>query len=392
MSQQELPFFVQDEAESNNTELKSGSGGHLPKELWQTISAFSNSEGGKLIIGITPDGKRTGLNVKDLDKLQLDLATLCSSAFNVVITPEILCRDDVLIVDIPPAAAPLRPVYAKRQGRDKGTYIRVGAANYVATEEWHKRVSVAAKGGAEIADYESYSHEDYLDLELVDSFIALLNSRRGNIYQNFSRKEVLVKQKAINTKGDATLFGLLAFGKDLALQEVVSPTINVGITQYPGSSKVNEDDLSETYLDNREFNGNVLEQFEKAFDFIKTKLPIKGTVDSSGKRRDYFIIPEIALREALANAIAHRDYSSHASRIQVDIYSDRLEIINPGPSLVPIPELDTAPSSTRNPLLMSYLKEHGITDQKARGIRTIKISLKKAGLLEPQLCEHQPLL
>jgi ATP-dependent DNA helicase RecG len=120
---------------------------------------------------------------------------------------------------------------------------------------------------------------------------------------------VLLKQKAINTKAEVTLFGLLAFGKDS--------------------------------------------------------------------------IPEVALREALANAIAHRDYSVHSSRIQIDIYSDRLEIINPGTSLVPINELDVAPSSSRTPLLMSYLKEHGITDQKARGIRKIKLSIKTAGLIDP---------
>lgn len=51
---------------------------------------------------------------------------------------------------------------------------------------------------------------------------------------------------------------------------------------------------------------------------------------------------------------------------------------------MPIDQLDSAPSATRNPLLMNYLKEYGITDQKARGIRTIKIALQKAGLLEPR--------
>lgn len=383
MSQQELPLFVEKEAESNNTEFKTGSGGRIQKDLWQTISAYSNTEGGKIVFGVTPEGKRISLNRDELDQLQQEIASLCSNAFNVAITPVILCRDEMLIVEIPPVAAPLRPVYSRSKGMYKGTYIRVGSSNYMATEDWIKRTNVAARGGAETAEYEGCNYIDHLDLQLIDSFIGLLSSRRGNLYQSFTREEVLLKQKATNSRGDVTLFGLLAFGKNLSLQELVAPTINIGITQYPGSTKVNEDDLSETYLDNREFNGNALEQFERAFAFIKTKLPIRGTIDSSGKRRDYFVIPEIALREALANAIAHRDYSTHSSRIQIDVYSDRLEIINPGSSLVPIDELDTAPSSTRNPLLMSYLKEHGITDQKARGIRTIKISLKKAGLLEP---------
>jgi ATP-dependent DNA helicase RecG len=370
--------------EQNNIEYKSCSQGRLPADLWQTISAFSNTDGGKIYIGIDPTGSPIGLTAEHLDIAQQNVVSLCEGIFNVPIVPDIIViNNNYLAVEIPPTPAQIRPIFKRTSGTNRGTYVRVGSTNRLANEEHIKRFAVAARGGAETLEYDSMLYPEYLDLPRFQTFVSMLNASRDNMYQKFTAEEILLKQKAINHKKEVTLFGLLAFGKDHAAQEIISPTMNIGVTQYPGSTKVNEDDLSETFLDNREFNGTVTEQFEQAFAFIKTKLPIKGTIDATGRRREYFIIPEVALREALANAIAHRDYSSQSSRIQVDIYSNRLEIINPGMSLVPIQELEIAPSTARNPLLMSYLKEYGITDQKARGIRTIRISIRNAGLVEP---------
>jgi len=91
----------------------------------------------------------------------------------------------------------------------------------------------------------------------------------------------------------------------------------------------------------------------------------------------------LALRETLANAIVHRDYTTFKGRIQIDIYNDRIEFANPGRSLVPLELLETAHPETRNPLLMNYMRDLDITEHRGRGIRTIKSSLKAAGLAEP---------
>lgn len=382
MQQTTMPIFSE-EAESLNVELKSCSGGRLPKDLWKTVSGFANSEGGKIICGIGPDGKSVSLSRNEIDKLQLDLVSLCSQAFSSTVTPEIQYSNGWLIVYIPPSPSQVRPIFAKKQGSGKGTYVREGSSNRVANDEMIRRFSVAARGGAETLEYTDTTYQECFNIAMAEDYVALLNKNKGNMYQRFSSEEILLKLRAINKQFHPTLFGLLAFGKDAAVQEIIAPTVNIVVTQYPGVTKVNEDDLSETYIDNREFFGNAKVQFDEAFLFLKSKLPIKGTIDSSGKRRDYLVIPEVAIRESLANAIAHRDYSTYSSPIQIDIFSDRVEIINPGISLVPIEQLDEAPSTARNPLLMSYLKDYGITDQKARGIRTIKVSLREAGLQAP---------
>lgn len=384
ISSQQSTLFPYLDPEDSRLELKSCLGGILPNDIWKAVSAFTNTEGGRIVLGVSSDNRPVGLAPQEVDKLERDILSVCQNVFNYKIHPEIQVIGSVVVVSIPPAPSSARPVYSTRRGITIGAYVRVGASNIVVSDEIRNQFAIAARGGAELIEYAGYQYIDYLDLDLIQQYIDLINSKRNNIYQNLDTKEILMKLKAITSSGDITLFGLLAFGKDEATQEVSAPTVNIAVTHYPGDSKVLESDPLRTHLDNREFNGNVIEQFSKSFIFIKSKLPVSGSVDSSGKRRDYLVIPEVALREALANSIAHRDYSTHSSRIQVDIYSDRLEIINPGTSLVPIELLESAPSVSRNPLIMSFLKDYGYTEQRARGIRTIRQSLRSAGLLAPE--------
>ena len=383
LKQTNLPLFLSGDAESIEIEFKTTENDQLPRDIWQTISAYANSEGGRIIFGITPDGDMILHDSKTIDRLQQDFASLCATGFSSTISPEIHYSHGILVMYIPPSPAQLRPIYKKDKGAGRGTYIRIGSTNRQATDESIRRFSVAARGGAETLSYDEHTYLECFEISAIEHYIQLINSKKNNLYQDFTPEEILIKTRAITKDFYPTLFGLLAFGTISAPQEIIAPTINIVVTQYPGNSKVNEIDFRETYIDNREFGGNARLQFDEAFKFVKSKLPIRGTIDSSGTRRDYFIIPEVALREALANAIAHRDYSTTSAPIQIDIFSDRLEIINPGTSLVPIDEIEKAPSATRNPLLMNFLKDYGITDQKARGIRTIILSIKQARLQAP---------
>ncbi len=382
MSEQSSLFPYLD-PEDKNVELKSCSEGRLPDDIWKSISAFSNTEGGSLILGVGPDHRPIGLSNEEVDKIERDIVSQCRTTFNYSVTPEIQVNGSVVIVLISPAPAMTRPVYSIKRGITIGSYVRIGSSNVLMTDEMRNQFAVAARGGAEIIEYPGFPYTDYFNMDIVEDYIQLVNKKRNGVYRRFSQKEVLLKLKAIKVNGDVTLFGILVFGKDQTPQEVMAPTANIAVTQYPGDSKV-DDDPTRTHLDNREFNGNIIEQFNQAMEFIKSKLPISGVVQPGGQRKDYLVVPEIALREALANALAHRDYSTSSSCVQIDIYADRLEIINPGTSLVPLNELESSPSVSRNPLIMSFLKDYGITEQRARGIRTIRQSLRSAGLLEPE--------
>jgi len=311
----------------------------------------------------------------------------CNSKFNHRLYPEIISDNNLIKVFIPPAPAGIRPIYTISRGCPAGGRVRIGTTNVQLDDEWIRRFAVAAQGGAELLSF-PHHYGDYLDKRFIDRYLQVVKKRRGNVYSDLSVEEILKKLRATNSEGDVTMFGLLAFSTPYGLQELTAPTVDVAVTQYAGSTKVNPSDIAEVSLDDKEFSGNAVSQFENALALILTKLPLRGRIESGGKRTEYLAIPEVAIRETLANAIAHRDYTTYSGRIQIDIYSDRVEFSNPGRSLIPLDQLENAHPQTRNPLLMSYLRDLRITEHRGRGIRTIKNSLKAAGLAEPRF-EHK---
>lgn len=372
--------------EQANTEYKTASKGRIPKDLWKTIVAFANTDGGKIYFGVEDDASAKGFSNKEVDRLQKEIASLCNSGdLSVKLYPEIsVVENNVVLTVIEPVQATRRPVYRLKNGVENGTYIRVGSTNQKADLDIIHRFMAAANGGAECNEYDE-SCADVLDLPEIEAYISTLNHRNDNIYQRFSQDDILTKLRIIDkSHSKVTLFGLLAFSKERALQEIVSPTMNIAVTKFSGINKVDESNLKLPYESDKEFNGSIANQFSSALSYIKSLIPTKSIIDDSGMRIDKLAIPEVAIREALANALAHRDYSTSSARIQVDIYQNRIEITNPGISLVPIERIDTDPSMTRNPLLMNYLKEIGIVEQKGRGIRTIICALKDDDLVAPK--------
>jgi ATP-dependent DNA helicase RecG len=373
--------------ETDNLENKTLASGKLSNDIWESISAFSNTDGGIIQLGVDISGVRMGIDSTVVDKVQQEVATLCSSGFNHKLYPDITVdSDNVINVYIPPVPAALRPIFSPSRGPFKGGRVRIGSTNHQLDDEWIKRFAISARGGAELIEFPG-NFKELFDMKTISQYLNLVRQKRGNVYRELKTREILLKLRATQNK-NVTMFGLLAFSNETALQDLTAPTANIAVTQYAGTSKVNPSDPEEVNIDDRDFSGNVIMQFEEALKFILSKLPVKGRIDPEGKRRDHFVVPVVALREILANAIVHRDYTTYSSRIQIDIYSDRIEFSNPGRSLVPLALIETAHSETRNPLLMNYLRDFKITEQRGRGIRTIKTSLKAARLGEPKF-EHR---
>lgn len=369
--------------ETENIEHKLTANGKLPNDIWEPITAFSNADGGIILFGVDQDGNQVGLSQDTIDNLQLDLTTLCLSGFNHKLYPELSVEDNLVKAFIPPAPAALRPIFSTSRGLPKGGRVRIGSSNVQLDDEWIRRFAIAAKGGAELVTFRG-NYLEYFDQKMIDKYFKIVQEKRGNVYSGIPKEQILMKLRALDSDSNITLFGLLAFSNDYGLQELTAPTVNIAVTQYSGTSKVNPQDIAEISLDDKEFFGNVVSQFENALKIILSKLPVRSRIETTtGKRLDYLAIPEVAIRETLANAIAHRDYTTYKGRIQIDIYADRIEFANPGRSLVPLDQLETTHPETRNPLLMSYLRDLNITEHRGRGIRTIKNSLKSAGLAEP---------
>ena len=350
----------------------------LPKDLWKTIAAFANTRGGKIYLGVNDEGIIIGLNRQEQDKLQKDLSTLIDCKFNIRPDVKITLVDGYVLAEVQELAAYNKPIYSQKHG-PKEIYIRQGSTNTIASDEQLRSLFAGSIGGGENQVIEG-NIKDLIDESKIDDYI----SRTGlkDVHLNDIR-EKLKKTKAIRGE-KVTIFGLVAFGHDHVIGDVTN-NIYIDFKIFHGTSKVNGEDLDKIYHDRREFSGSLIRQFTQAFEYIKSKLPKEAILNkSTGLREEQYILPEEALREALANAIAHRYYLIQSSCINIDLYSDRIEISNPGESLVAIEDLEKASSKARNPNLIEFLKVYNITDKTARGIPTIYKAARNRGLLDPK--------
>ena len=350
----------------------------LPEDLWQTIAAFSNTHGGSIFLGVDDNGEIIGLGRQDLDKLQKDVSTLVNNKkFNKVPKVEICCYDEYVEVKVAELEVYNKPLYSNKQGIST-IYVRQGSTNVLASDEAKRSLFAGTNGGGENQAVEG-NVLDLVDEKLVDDYINRTSLKKLSFN---GVVEKLKKIKAVNGS-NLNLFGLVAFGKTEAIDGLMH-NIYIDFKVFSGTKKVT-DDLSSIYQDRQAFHGTLVEQFEQAFNYIKSKIPKEAILNKeTGLREEHYILPEEALREALANALAHRDYLLQSSCVNIDLYSDRIEFSNPGESLVAISDLEKASSKARNPSIMEFLKVYNITEKTARGIPTIYQAARNRGLLDPE--------
>ena len=145
----------------------------------------------------------------------------------------------------------------------------------------------------------------------------------------------------------------------------------------------------ERFSDNERIEGNIPQMLDSALSFIRKNMKNMTIVNSeNGKREDRTDYPMTAVREAVINALVHRDYSIHTEGmpIQILMFDDRMEIRNPGGiyGRIKMDQLGKVQPDTRNPVLATLLEVLGITENRYSGIPTIRKAMKEYGLKEPE--------
>jgi ATP-dependent DNA helicase RecG len=224
----------------------------------------------------------------------------------------------------------------------------------------------------------NYSIDD-LDTQLINKIIkiAINKGRLEENADNFSIDHLLDKLKLIEN-GKLTRAAIVLFCKDERKQFIQS---QVRLARFRGIDK-NE------FIDSKLYNGNIFYLYEKAMNFLNNYLPISGKiVEGEAARRDVPAIPLIVLREALINALIHRDYNIAGGAVSVAIYDDRVEVVNVGSLLAGLSvEKLTKPHSSvlRNPTIANVLYISGYIEMWGRGTTNIVNFSKEAGNPEPE--------
>ncbi len=147
---------------------------------------------------------------------------------------------------------------------------------------------------------------------------------------------------------------------------------------YEGTTKTN-------IVDDKPFMGALMLQYRHCMQWLKGKLDVGYLITDGGPRKEIWEIPEVALKEAIINALSHRDYYDKGGVILVELYTDRLEVTNPGglSSAIPISDFGTK-SHSRNPLIFGLFERINMVEQIGSGIARMKDALTSANLPEPK--------
>jgi len=334
-----------------------------PEGLAREICAFSNTNGGTVLIGVRDDGIVIGIEGRE--NIEEWAANVVRNNIVLASNPEInlisIENNQVLVIDV------LRGTDKPYQTINGKFWIRVGSTNRMATKEELSRLfqqaglvhfDISPVLNTSFADLDSNAlHEywhtyydiDYLELEPKEQLRLLLNA---DILAELS-DEILT-----------TIGGLLMFGKNPQRR---IPQAAVVFAVFDGK------ELTDDLLDKQELVGKLPELINLAGAKIRTFIPRPSTL-SGMQREECPVIPDKVIREAMVNAICHRDYSISNRRITVYIFQDRIEITSPGrlPNTLSIDKILTGNSAPRNNFLLKYLDNMKFIDGLGRGVPMIR--------------------
>jgi len=356
------------QGESKTLELKS----QLPQHdhIAKTVIAFANTSGGKLLLGVDDQRQIIGVLEDGLFALQDKIASIIYDRCAPAILPEIytvnLQGKLVLVIEI--FRGNLLPYYLKADGKNHGTYLRIGASNRKA--DFDHVLDLERQKRNQGFDEEISHDQPFQSLDL-SPLKARFAARGKPLDQEKLQNLKLIQQEqgvAWPTQGL-----LILLGQPLHVATQCARFKGVGM---------------DVFLDRKEYTGDLFTQLEQTEIFIKNHLYLRGEIKGL-QRTDTLEIPEAALREALINAIIHRDYTNPGRDIKVGIYDDIVNIVSPGglPSTLTTETLTDGRSEIRNRVIARIFKELGYIEQWGSGIQRIKSTCLAQGLAEPRIRE-----
>ena len=362
-------------------------------DLAKELVAFSNFEGGTVLLGVDDDGSVVGLT---RDRLEEWVMTTCRDKIRPGIIPffEVI-RDvepgkNVAIVRVPRGV----DVHSQWHNNRNTYYIRVGTQSREPTPEelsrlFQQRGTFRAElrpiSGATVADLDRRRLKDYFG-----------RVRQQDVPEDGNEAEwqTLLVNTEIMVEGGVTLSGMLLFGRT---PNRFLPQAGIDAAAFPGIEKdyaarertALRGPMTPLFDQNRELVEAGL--VEQAVDFVKRNTGVTAVLENGVRRVEKPTYPPDVIREAVVNALIHRDYLLSNTDIELAIYRDRLEIVSPGklPNGITPERMRAGTRAARNQLLKDVMRDYGYLEHMGMGVpRKIVRGMKEHNGTNPELIEE----
>jgi ATP-dependent DNA helicase RecG len=338
----------------------------LNDSVYKTLSAFANTSGGILLLGVGNDGKVSGFS-GDLDSLARSIRH--NLGVNPSIKVEKIDGEKVVIIEVSQASVPI-----SFRGR---YYKRVGAQTVEMGWEDLQRFFIQ-KSGVSWDSLPAPATLKDLDEKTIRKFVHMARNRLPYINENEDVKSIVDKLGLLDD-GRVTNAALLLFGKE-PQRYYIQTKVRIGRFKDPI-----------TIIDDKEIEGNLFTQVEEAMRVIMSHIGVRYEFEGELRRREIWDYPLDALREAIINALIHRDYTD-PSNVQVKIFDDFIWIWNPGglPEGIKVEDLkkEIHPSKLRSPKIAQVFYYAGLIERWGTGTFRIFRLCLESGLPEPEFVEE----
>ncbi|MCX6253587.1 MAG: putative DNA binding domain-containing protein [Bacteroidia bacterium] len=363
MDREEILHIIK-QGENESIEFKTSFG----KEVIESIVAFSNAKGGKVIIGVNDNKIIIGITISD-ESIQNWINQIKQNTDPQVISDVQtfkLNNKNIVVFDV--MEYPIKPVSYRNK-----YFKRIANSNHIMrldeiTNEHLKTIN----SSWDFYPDPNHSLED-ISLEKVNRLIDKIEKRTENKIA-LSPLEFLNKLEIIR-KNQLTFGGYLLFAKDYC-------TISdVQVGRFKGQT---------TIIDSISLNNDLLTEADEIISFIKKNLMVEYIITGEPQRTERFDYPLDAIREIVINMIVHRDYRDSSASI-IKIFDDRIEFFNPGILFggitIEILLSGNYSSKTRNKLVAKVFKEIGLIERYGSGIMRIRRICKEYGIIDPKFEE-----
>ena len=379
----------------------------VPKSFWETYSAFANTNGGTVLLGVSEDmtekdrAKRyevTGVN--DADKICKDLWNTINS--NEKVNINLLHNEnvqvanvdgkDIIVITVPRADYSTRPVYINNN-LTRGSFKRNHEGDYHCTEqELRMMVRDANEAGNDRMFLEDYTMDD-IDIPTLEKFRMMFKTNNPeHIWNGLDHKDFLMQLGGymINRKDHTeglTMAGLLMFGKGLPIRERFD---NLRMDYVDKSNLVGDQRYSDRLTYDGTWENNL-------FNFIRIVIPrltrdLPRPFSMQGVIRKDDTPQHKAVREAVTNMIIHADFMLNGI-LRVEKYDDRFVLTNPGLLKLPIEQIYAGgESKSRNQRIQNMLRMIGYGENLGSGFPLILSAWNEKHWLKPELIEQPELM
>ena len=336
-------------------------------DLAKTIVAFANDAGGDLYIGVRNSPRElVGVPEAELLKVEEQIASLIHAHCTPVIVPDISvhAEDGLHFIRVQIHRGSDFPYHLKSKSKQDGTYIRIGSTNrladmaIIAELERRKR-------------YVSFDSEPVYGKSPADFNITTFQTQYHELTGEMLEEAAIKKLGLVKEQQGALLpSNALVLFADYDSRKELFPYSKIECARFKGIT-------TDTKIDDKTITVQIGSQPAEALQFIQRHVD-EGSVIEGVYTKGRWEYPIDAIREALRNAVVHRDYSLTGKDIKVAIYDDMVEITSPGtlPPSIDFQEMEARQSDIRNKVIAPIFKHIGVIDQWGNGLKIISNELK----------------